>query len=134
MALIEDSPEVFRFTRAAGGDYWDMRRLGNGARQIAVESLLHAVGIHGSQEDFPGPQSFTSLCPFYGVDRLIVSAAAGVDLPLSRNAALGINRQNHSLRAEFFTQLTNQCRPPHSGCVHADFVCAREQDPPRVGN
>ena len=50
-------------------------------RQRAIEAGLHAVGIHGSEQDFARAELLAALRPFHRVDAFVVAAAAGENIP-----------------------------------------------------
>ena len=47
--FCENLEKVFRLTRAAGGDHGNLRSLADGTREGAIETGLHAVGVHGGK-------------------------------------------------------------------------------------
>jgi hypothetical protein len=128
----QHTQKVVRFAGAPGGDHRHMRRPRNGARQLAVEALLDAVGIHGSQQDFSRAQFFAAGRPRYRIDALIVAPAACVDVPRSGSAPPRVNREHHGLCAEFHAQLGNQFGTPYGRGIDRDLVGAAGQDAARI--
>ena len=85
--------------------------------QSAIEAVLHAIGIHGGEQDLAGAECLAARGPLHRVDAFIVAAAAGVDVPGAGRAAARVDGQHHGLRAEFVAQFGDQFRTPDRGGV-----------------
>ena len=101
-----------------------MRGARDGAGERAIEAVLHAVGIHGGEQDFARAERLAARGPLDGVDAFVVAAAARVDVPAAGRVAARVDGQHHGLRAEFLAQLGDQLGPAHGGGVDADLVGA----------
>src|SRR2546425_1042890 len=86
-AVGEHAHKVLGLARAAGSDHGNVRSAGNGAREVAIEAFLHAVGVHRSEQDLARAQLFAARRPFDSIDALVIAAAAGEHVPLARSAA-----------------------------------------------
>ena len=109
--------KILRLARAAGGDHRNVRGARDGARQSAVEAGLHAVGIHGGQQNLARAECFAARGPLDRVDAFIVAAAARVDVPVAGAVAPRIDGEHHGLRAEFLAEFGDQLGPAHGGRV-----------------
>ena len=133
-AFAEDAHEIVGAAGAAGCDHGDVGGAGDGARQVAIEALLDAVGIHRGEQNLAGAELLAARGPLDGVDAFVVAAAAGEDVPCAGRAAAGVDGQHDGLRAEFEAQLGEQLGAADGGGVDRDFVGAGHQDAPRVGD
>ena len=68
--------------------------------QRAIEAVLHAIGVHGGEQDFARAQLFAARRPCHCVDPFVVAAAARVDVPLAGRLPPRVDGQHHGLRAE----------------------------------
>src|ERR1700733_8296629 len=87
----KDFEKIFGLTCAAGSDHRNLRGLADGAGQGAIEAGLHAVGVHGSEQDFTGSELLAAAGPFDRVDAFVVAASARVDVPAMRAASAGVD-------------------------------------------
>ena len=53
-----------------------MRRSRTALRECAIEAGLHAIGVHGSEQDLARAQLLATRGPFHRVDPFVVPSAA----------------------------------------------------------
>ena len=132
-APVQHFEKIFGLACAAGCDHRNVRGVADRESERAVEAGLHAIGIHGSEQDLACAQFLAASRPLDGIDPFIVAAAAGVNVPSAVwSCASRIDREHHRLRAEFFAQLSDQLGTAHRRGVDADFVRAGVQNAARV--
>ena len=123
-------PSVSTRTKCSGFPAPPLAMIGNvgGARdglgERAIEAVLHAVGVHGGEQDFAGAERFAARGPGDGVDAFVVAAAAGVDVPFAGRMAAGVDGQDDGLRAEFVAEFGDELGTADGGGVDGDFVGA----------
>ena len=81
LAFGEDADEMFGLARAAGRDHRNVGGSRNRSGKSAVETGLHAIGIHGSEQNFARRPVFAARGPLDGVDAFVVASSACVDVP-----------------------------------------------------
>ncbi len=72
--------------------------------------------------------------PFDGVHAFVMASALGIDVPLARFGAAGVDCEDDSLGAEFEAEFADKLRTMDRGRVDANFVGAGEDDFARVGH
>src|SRR5207244_9491735 len=85
--FIENADEVFWLSRSARSDHGNFYRSRNCARQLAIKTALHAIGVHRSEKNLARAAFFAALRTCDGVDSFIYPAAFGVNIPLVRQPA-----------------------------------------------
>src|ERR1035437_1567144 len=133
-ACGEHADEVLGLPRPAAGDDGNVGGARNGFGEGAIETVLHAIGIHGGEQHLAGAERFAARGPRYGVDMLVVAPAAGVDVPSARSMAAGVDSQHDGLRAEFVAQFGDEFGTAHGGGVDGDLVGAGHEDAARVSH
>src|SRR5579884_4217041 len=103
-AFREYAAEVLRFAGASGGNNRNMRRVRDGRGKRTIETGLHAVRIHGGQQDLARAERLAVAGPLDGIDAFIIATAARVHVPPARTVGARIDGQHYSLRAELFAQ------------------------------
>ena len=90
-ALGQHAREIVRLPCATRGDHRDVRGARHRASQLAIESALHAVGVHRRQQDLARATHFAFGGPRHGVHSFVVPAAARENVPASGGAASRVN-------------------------------------------
>src|ERR1039458_6280629 len=75
LAFGQDLDEVLGLAGAAGGDDGNAGGARDGARQGTVEAVLHAIGIHRSQQDLARSERFAARGPRDRVDAFVDAPA-----------------------------------------------------------
>ena len=132
-AIGQHAHEMLGLAGAAGSDHRNVRGARDGARQSAIEAVLDAIGIHGSEQDLARAQFLAARGPLDGVDAFVVASAARVDVPAAGAVTARVNRQHHRLRAELLREFGDQLGTAHRGGVDRHFVGARKQNTARIG-
>src|SRR5579862_1181246 len=125
---------MVRMAGAATCDYRDAGGFGDGGGERAVESGLHAIGVHGGEQDFAGAEGFAARGPFDGVERFFVSAATRENAPVSRGGAAGVDGEDYGLRAEFVREFGDEFGAADGGGVDGNLVGAGEEDAAGIGH
>src|SRR5690606_1703313 len=104
------------------------------ADELQVEAGLGAVGVHGVEQDLPGPELFSLLHPFDRVDAGPLAAPVGGDLETAGggravDGAAHVRGEHEDLAAELLGDFADQFGPPHGRGVDADLVCSGAQEP-----
>ena len=97
--------------------------VGNGGGQRQIETAARAVAVHRGQQNLARAafRAFAGPCDRIASGR--IAAAAHEGLPAVADA-LGVNRQNHGLRAEFRGEFGEQLRAPQRRRIHGELVGA----------
>src|SRR6516162_7865996 len=115
VAVADALDQVLERAHPARGDHRHRHRIGDGAGERDVETLLGAVAVHGGQQDFAGAERDHLARVIDGVEPGGITAAVGEDLPalalVRLRHALGVDRNHDALVAEFFRRLLYVCRP-----------------------
>ena len=81
-----------------------VRRRATARGQVAIEAGLHAVGIHGSEQNFARAECLAAARPFHRIDPFIVRGRPWCIRSIAGARAAGIDGQHHGLRAELLAQ------------------------------
>ena len=103
-------------------------------RQRAIEAGLHAVGIHGGQQNFAGAELFAARGPSTASIPSSSRAAARVDVPARRPARRASMASTTACAPNSSLSSRDQFRTAHRRRVDADLVRARQQNPARIGD
>ena len=135
-AFVEHAKEVFGFPCAARSDHRNLARLARLSRvRLAIEAGLHAVRVHGSQQDLTGSELLAALRPLDRIDAFIDAAALWCrHSTRSRSAAARVDGEHDGLRAELVAEFSDQFGPANGGGVDADLVGAGHENAARIGD
>ncbi len=105
LAFGQNAHKIVRLPGPARSDYGNVRRAGDGSRERAIETLLNAVGVHGSEKNLAGPERFAAGGPLDGIYAFIIAPSTGIDVPCTGLAPACVDGEHDGLRAELMAQL-----------------------------
>ena len=121
MALVDGLDQVVQLARAPGCDHRHADGVRHRAGQLQFVAVAGAVAVHARQQDLPRPALGRLARP---LDRLALdrdAPAVDENIPFrslagrrrdQRVATLGVDGDDHALRAEDVGQLVQQLRAP----------------------
>src|SRR5262245_43710829 len=132
VAVADALDQVLQRADPARGDHRHRHRIGDGAGQRNVETLLGAVAVHGGEQDFAGAERDHLARVIDRIEPGGIAAAMGKDfpaLPLVRlRHAFGVDRNHDALVAELFRRLLDEGAPGDRRGVDRHLVGARSQE------
>src|SRR5258706_2819684 len=127
MAFFHAIHQILDIADAARRDHRNFHRVGHGTGEFQVIARLHAIAVHGGQQDLARAETHQLARMFHRIDAGGFAAAMGENLVVTLFALLGVDGGDNTLAAEFLRRHFDKFRTADGGGIDRDLVGPRQQ-------